>query len=77
MIRQLTWDALGYTVSPLIVPIQLRGEAYDSYSGANYGVMMEHTPRLTVLYATYGCWWFVCAFVLVVLTGCMRLVQKI
>lgn len=77
IIRQLTWDALGYTVSPLIVPIQLRGEAYDSYSGTNYGVMMEHTPRLTQFYVTYGCWWFACVFVIVATSGVMRLVESI
>ena len=77
IIRQLTWDALGYTVSPLIVPIQLRGEAYDSYSGTNYGVMMEHTPRLTQFYVTYGCWWFACVFVIVATSGVMQLVESI
>ncbi len=77
IVRQLAWDALGYTVTPLIFPLQMQGVAYDSYSGTNYGVMMEHTPRMTVLYVTYGCWWFACMFALVALSGCVRLTGHI
>ena len=58
IIRQVGWDVLGYTVTPLIVPLQLEGEAYDSYTGGNYEAMRGNTPVLTRCYVEYGCWWF-------------------
>ena len=56
--RQIGWDALGYSVTPLILPLQLQGRAYDAYSGRNYELMMSHTPILTSRYVRYSCWWF-------------------
>lgn len=58
VIRQIGWDVLGYTVTPIIFPLQMAGEAYDSYSGRNYEIMRENTPILTRDYVDYGCWWF-------------------
>lgn len=60
VIRQIGWDALGYGVTPLILPLQLEGRAYDAYSGRNYELMMSHTPILTSRYVRYSCWWFGC-----------------
>lgn len=57
-IRQIGWDVLGYGVTPLILPRQLEGMGYASYSGRNYELMFMHTPRLTKAYVNYGCWWF-------------------
>lgn len=58
IIRQIGWDALGYSVTPLILPLQLQGRAYDAYSGRNYELMMIYTPKLTSRYVRYSCWWF-------------------
>lgn len=58
VLRQIGWDALGYSVTPLILPLQLQGRAYDAYSGRNYELMMSHTPILTSRYVRYSCWWF-------------------
>ena len=58
VIRQIGWDALGYSVTPLILPLQLQGRAYDSYSGRNYELMMIYTPKLTSRYVRYSCLWF-------------------
>ena len=58
IVRQIGWDALGYSVTPLILPLQLKGEAYDSYSGRNYELMLSQAPVLTGYYMKYGCWWF-------------------
>lgn len=60
VIRQIGWDALGYSVTPLILPLQLEGRAYDAYSGRNYELMMSHAPILTSRYVRYSCWWFGC-----------------
>ncbi len=58
IVRQIGWDALGYGATPLILPLQLAGEAYDSYSGRNYEFMINHTPLLTKYYVDYVCRFF-------------------
>lgn len=58
VIRQIGGDALSYFVTPLILPMQLRGETYDSYSGRNYEYMFIQSPVLTKYYVNYSCWWF-------------------
>lgn len=58
VVRQIGWDVLGYVVTPLVVPLQLQGEAYDSFTGRNYEVMRGNAPVLTRYYVDYGCWWF-------------------
>lgn len=64
IIRQIGWDVLGYTVTPVIFQLQLQGEAYDSYTGRNYEIMRGNSPVLTRNYINYGCWWFEAAFLL-------------
>lgn len=64
VIRQIGWDMLGYGVSPLMVPLQLEGRVYASYTGRNYEAMGSHTPVLTGYYVHYGCWWFGCCLIL-------------
>lgn len=64
IIRQIGGDFLGYCVTPLILPMQLEGEAYASYSGRNYEMMFQDTPVLTKYYVRYGCRWFAVMLVL-------------
>lgn len=64
IIRQIGWDGLGYALTPIIVPVQLQGEAYDSFTGRNYEVMRGHAPLLTRYYVDYSCWWFLCCLVI-------------
>lgn len=75
IIRLVGWDVLGYTVTPLVVPMQLSGEAYDSYTGRNYEAMRGETPLLTKYYVNYGCWWFGIELILTVIGGgiCLRM----
>ncbi len=68
IIRQMGWDVLGYMLTPVIFQLQLRGEAYDSYTGRNYEIMRGNEPALTRNYVNYGCWWFLAAFVLSLLS---------
>lgn len=72
IIRQIGGDALGYVVTPLILPMQLRGEAYASYSGRNYEYMFIQTPVLTKYYMNYSCWWFGGMLALTVLLTLIR-----
>lgn len=58
IVYNMAWDAVGYTFSPILVPYQFEGGAYDSYSGRNYDIMRERTPLLTKYYMDYGCRWF-------------------
>lgn len=69
VLRQMGWDVLGYTVTPVILRLQLKGEAYDSYSGRNYEIMRENAPILTQNYVDYACWWFAAAFLLALLNA--------
>ena len=64
IIRQIGGDFLGYCMTPLILPMQLEGEAYASYSGRNYEMMFQDTPLLTKYYVRYGCKWFAVMLVL-------------
>lgn len=64
IIRQIGWDILGYAMTPVIFPLQMEGEAYDSYSGRNYEVMRSNAPLLTRYYVEYGCWWFGCGLIM-------------
>lgn len=64
VVRQMGWDVLGYGVTPLILPLQLAGEAYDSCSGRNYEVMRNETPALTKYYVRTACTWFGVSLVL-------------
>lgn len=64
IVRQVGWDVLGYGVTPLILPIQLRGEAYDSCSGRNYEMMLNSAPLFTKYYVRLSCGWFAAYLVL-------------
>lgn len=77
IIRQIGWDVLGYVVTPLVVPLQLAGEAYDSYSGRNYENMRSESPLLTKYYVNYGCWWFAVCLVLSTLLGAIKLFDAV
>lgn len=72
VVRQVGWDVLGYAVTPLILPIQLAGEAYDSYTPGNYAAMREHTPGLCRVYMEYSCWWFGCFLCLAIVLSATR-----
>lgn len=74
VIRQIGGDFLGYCVTPLILPIQLEGKAYASYSGRNYEMMFQDTPLLTKHYVRYGCRWFA---VMLVLAPALAAVNRI
>ena len=67
IIRQMGGDILGYGVTPLILPMQLRGETYMAYSGRNYELMFMQSPLLTKYYVHYSCRWFAVMLVLSVL----------
>lgn len=74
IIRQVGWDVLGYGVTPIILPLQLSGDAYESCSGRNYEVMRNRTPALTKHYVNYSCWWFGTALVLTLALAVVRFV---
>lgn len=73
IVRQVGWDVLGYCVSPLILQLQLSGDAYESYSGRNYEIMRKAAPGLTKQYVNYGSWWFTTAAILTALLMIVRL----
>lgn len=77
VIRQIGWDVLGYMFTPLVFQWQLKGNAYDSYTGRNYEIMRDHEPVLTRYYVDYACWWFGWMLLLaLVLTGIRLLRTK-
>lgn len=71
IIKEIIWDVAGYTVSPVILPLQLSGRAYESYSGINYRELLQPAPQIGSFYVTYSCWWFAVALVLGVLLTTM------
>lgn len=73
VIRQIGWDVLGYTVTPVVFQLQLQGEAYDSYTGRNYEAMRGACPILTRNYVNYSCWWFEISIILTITAGVLRL----
>lgn len=73
VIRQVGWDVLGYVITPVILPLQLSGDAYEAHSGRNYEIMRNAAPTLTRYYVSYSCWWFGTALVLTVLCAGLRL----
>ena len=64
VLKEIVWDMAGYTAAPIVLPMQLQGRAYDSYSGINYRQILLPAPRLGKLYMDYGCWWFAVAVTL-------------
>lgn len=74
VVRQIGWDVLGYSVTPVILPLQLTGDAYDSCSGRNYEIMRNGTPVLAKYYVKASCCWFTASLVLLagaVVSGCI------
>lgn len=69
VIKQCGWDALCYMFSPMCLPVQLTGWGGASYSGRNYELMLQRTPRLTGAYMRYGCRWFTAALPLSILAA--------
>lgn len=67
IIRQAGWDALVYVLPQVMLPLQLEGEGYDSFSGRNYEIMGGDAPLLTKYYVDYSCWWFVTALAVTVI----------
>lgn len=64
IVKEIIWDLAGYTVPALVVPMQLRGRAYESYTGVNYRQLLQAAPRLGKYYLHYSCWWFLTALAL-------------
>lgn len=64
VVKEIIWDAAGYTLSPVILPLQLEGRAYESYAGKNYRELLMPHPRLGKIYTMYSCWCFSISLVL-------------
>lgn len=75
ILHEIAWDAAGYTMSPIVLQLQLTGRGYDSYSGSNYDIMRSNAPELTAAYVDYSCWWFAVGLGLTALMLCGRLLQ--
>lgn len=75
IIRQVGWDVLAYGATPVILPLQLAGESYESHSGRNYEIMRNEAPVFTKYYVDYCCRWFAAALVLALVFGAVRLVS--
>lgn len=58
VVRQIGWDVLGYGVTPVILPLQLTGDAYDSCSVRNYEIMRNEMPTYSKYYVRTACSWF-------------------
>lgn len=71
ILKDIAWDMAGYTTAPVVLPMQLQGRAYDSFSGINYRQILLPAPRLGKLYMDYGCWWFAAALTLRAAMGLM------
>lgn len=76
VVRQIGWDVLGYSVTPVILPLQLAGDAYDSCSGRNYEVMRNGTPVLTKYYVRVSCGWFAASIVLLAGAAAAGCIEK-
>lgn len=61
IVKEIIWDAAGYTLSPVVLLLQLEGRAYESYAGKNYRELLMPCPELGKIYTTYSCWWFAIA----------------
>lgn len=76
VVRQMGWDVLGYGVTPLLLPLQLDGKAYESCTARNYEVMRNETPVLTKYYVRMGCGWFGASLVLLAAGAILRLTER-
>lgn len=69
ILKETVWDMAGYLAAPVVLPLQLQGRAYESYSGGNYLQLLKPAPKLGRLYMEYGCKWIMASSVLGLLTG--------
>lgn len=76
VIRQIGWDVLGYGVTPVILPMQLTGDAYDSCSGRNYEIMRNEMPAFTKYYVKITCSWFTVSLVLMLAAAVMSCIVE-
>lgn len=73
-VKNVIWDLAAYHAAPPILEMQLRGRAYESYSGINYEQMKNRAPVLTRYYVTYGGrWWWLMPALAAVIWLCGRL----
>lgn len=72
ILKEMAWDILGYGFSPITLQSLLAGRGYDSYTGTNYEIFLDYTPKLSKLYMDYGCWWFA---VMLVLAGILQVIR--
>lgn len=73
-IKNFIWDMAAYHATPPILAMQLKGRAYDAYSGINYEQMRNRAPLLTRYYVTYGGrWWWVMLALAAGIWGCGQL----
>lgn len=63
IIKEITWDMLGYAAAPAFLQLFLMGRGYDT-GVRNYDFFLEYTPELSKLCMDYGSWWFCVAAVL-------------
>lgn len=73
-VKNVIWDLAAYHAAPPILEMQLRGRAYESFSGINYEQMKNRAPVLTRYYVTYGGrWWWMMPALAAAIWLCMRL----
>lgn len=71
--RQIVGDFAAYTVTPVILPVQLEGKAYASYSGRNYEFFLEQNPKISKMVLTFFLRWFLLAALLSVMTVLLQI----
>ncbi|MDE7270872.1 MAG: hypothetical protein K2N81_10420 [Acetatifactor sp.] len=69
ILKETVWDMAGYMAAPAVLPLQLQGRAYESYSGSNYLQILKPAPKLGRFYMEYCCKWLMASSVLGLLTG--------
>lgn len=45
-LKQILWDAAGYHLPGIVVPMQLNGRGYEALTGYNYYQLIRRTPKL-------------------------------
>ncbi|MDE7224852.1 MAG: hypothetical protein K2O34_13880 [Acetatifactor sp.] len=65
--KNIIWDMAAYHATPPVLLMQLRGRAYDAFSGVNYEQMKNRAPVLTKYYVRYGGGWWVVMLALALL----------
>lgn len=76
IVKEVIWDITGYTVSPIVLQLQLGGRAYESCSGINYRELLLPNARVGKLYSDYSCWWFAVALILGLLICAEGILKK-